>query len=222
MAPGEEAVQRERIAATLGALGNPTRLDILQRLSQPRHAAGLARDLGISRQAVRKHLAALEQAGLVRAQPSRRRNLPVLEYHADPAALFAARESVQSLAPASSAIRVATVTEERAASTTRAHGAGLLVLHGDGMGAFLPLPAGTSWVVGRAEDASVRLPTDPFVSARHALLRCASDGWTILDLGSTNGTHVDFRRLEAGETATLRSGAVITVGRSHLTLRGVE
>ena len=52
------------------ALSDPTRRRVVQRLSEqgPLSATALAADLPISRQAVSKHLAALEDAGLVEAE----------------------------------------------------------------------------------------------------------------------------------------------------------
>jgi hypothetical protein len=61
--------------------------------------------------------------------------------------------------------------------------------------------------IGRAADAAVRL-TDTSVSRRHAEVRRTGDGWTIVDLGSTNGTRVNGapvtdRRLQDGDTITV-------------------
>ena len=54
---------------------------------------------------------------------------------------------------------------------------------------------------------------DPALSRRHALLRRADDGgYTIEDLGSTNGTEVNGRQLEAGEVVTLSDGDRVHVG----------
>ena len=56
--------------AVLGALGDPTRRGLLEAVASdgPLTATELAGPAGISRQAVSKHLAVLEQAGLVRAE----------------------------------------------------------------------------------------------------------------------------------------------------------
>jgi hypothetical protein len=72
---------------------------------------------------------------------------------------------------------------------------------------------GATVLIGRATDATVRV-NDSSVSRRHAEIRPAGSGWTIVDLGSTNGTRVNGapiteRRLEDGDTiavgdATLR------------------
>ncbi|HKY15728.1 MAG TPA: metalloregulator ArsR/SmtB family transcription factor [Microthrixaceae bacterium] len=56
--------------AVFGALADPTRRTMIRRLadSGPGTATELARDLPISRQAVVKHLQALDAAGLVQAE----------------------------------------------------------------------------------------------------------------------------------------------------------
>jgi DNA-binding transcriptional ArsR family regulator len=71
---GQESAQargRTDPAAIFSALGDPTRLSLLRRLSegQARSIAALAANTRLSRQAVAKHLLVLETAGLV----SRRR-----------------------------------------------------------------------------------------------------------------------------------------------------
>ncbi|HJV04546.1 MAG TPA: metalloregulator ArsR/SmtB family transcription factor [Actinomycetota bacterium] len=56
------------------ALGDPTRREVVRRLAEggPASATRLAADLPVSRQAVAKHLAALEEAGLVTGERSGR------------------------------------------------------------------------------------------------------------------------------------------------------
>jgi DNA-binding transcriptional ArsR family regulator len=56
-------------AAVFRALGDASRLEIVTRLaSQPQTATDLVQPLGMTLQAVRKHLAVLEGAGLVTTQ----------------------------------------------------------------------------------------------------------------------------------------------------------
>ena len=55
---------------TFGALADPTRRMLLERIGkQPRRAGDLCRGLSISRPAVSKHLRVLRHAGLVAATP---------------------------------------------------------------------------------------------------------------------------------------------------------
>jgi hypothetical protein len=71
-------------------------------------------------------------------------------------------------------------------------------------------------ILGRGPDADVRLH-DPGVSSRHAAIRLGGSA-TIQDLGSTNGTFVDGRRVGS---ADLRDGAVIILGGVRVTFHAV-
>jgi DNA-binding transcriptional ArsR family regulator len=64
------------------ALGDPTRREVIRRLSQggPVTVSDLARQLPVSRQAVAKHLAALDEAGLISAEQEGRQK----RYHLTP------------------------------------------------------------------------------------------------------------------------------------------
>jgi hypothetical protein len=64
-------------------------------------------------------------------------------------------------------------------------------------------------VIGRSRDCDIVL-ADSNVSRRHAEIRPAGgDGWTITDLGSTNGVKVNGRTVS---TAPLRPGDEVVVG----------
>jgi pSer/pThr/pTyr-binding forkhead associated (FHA) protein len=67
-------------------------------------------------------------------------------------------------------------------------------------------------IIGRV-DAGVMLDDDE-VSRYHAIVRVGDGGADITDLGSTNGTFVDGRRLSG--RAALGDGSVIRVGRTEL------
>jgi predicted component of type VI protein secretion system len=72
---------------------------------------------------------------------------------------------------------------------------------------FRRLPA----VIGRAEDAALRLPAD-FVSRRHCEI-LERDGTVFLrDLGSTNGTSIDGEVAPAHAEVPMRSGGTIQIG----------
>jgi hypothetical protein len=73
--------------------------------------------------------------------------------------------------------------------------------------------SGSRVVVGRSRDCDV-VVSDPNVSRRHAELRRGEEGWSVVDLGSTNGVKVNGRRVT---DARLRSGDRITVGVTDLT-----
>ena len=70
-------------------------------------------------------------------------------------------------------------------------------------------------VLGRAADADLRLP-DTGVSRAHAEIRLADGVATVTDLGSTNGTTVNGRRISNAE---LRDGDRLGVGASTLVYR---
>lgn len=57
---------------------------------------------------------------------------------------------------------------------------------------------------------------DPEISRQHARLTLTDSGYQVQDLGSTNGTYVDGKRL-AGETVALRNGQLLMTG-SNVTM----
>lgn len=222
MAEVGEATQSD-LAKWMEVLASPVRLALLHRLGQPAFVPDLARELGITRQALKKHLDALETSGLVTATQSRRGALRATEYQANPAGLFAFKESVLAIAVQTDpgALAPAETRPSMAGRGAQAAGGGvgLLLVHGDQPGRWFPVAGRTTIVLGRDPKGEVALTYDPFASARHALLRHASTGWTLTDLQSTNGTRVNFRRIASSETVPVRSGDLITIGKSHLLLR---
>ena len=72
---------------------------------------------------------------------------------------------------------------------------------GSGSGKVVEV-TGDKFVVGRAEGSDLVLD-DPKISGQHASLEALSDGRAVLrDLGSTNGTFVNGRRIDAPGTST--------------------
>jgi hypothetical protein len=65
--------------------------------------------------------------------------------------------------------------------------------------------------IGRSRECDIVL-SDSNVSRRHAELRPAGDGWTITDLGSTNGVRVNGRDLSPNAPHPLRAGDRLDVG----------
>jgi hypothetical protein len=84
------------------------------------------------------------------------------------------------------------------------------LLVGDGRRSVL---RGDRAVVGRSRDCDVVI-SDPNVSRRHAEVRRGEEGWSVVDLGSTNGVKVNGRRLDS---ARLKPGDRITIGVTDLT-----
>jgi pSer/pThr/pTyr-binding forkhead associated (FHA) protein len=72
--------------------------------------------------------------------------------------------------------------------------------------------SGERMTLGRSRDCDLVLD-DPNVSRRHAELRITDEGWTIADLGSTNGIKVGGRRVAK---ARLSPGDEVTVGLTRL------
>lgn len=77
--------------------------------------------------------------------------------------------------------------------------------------------------------AETRLGADPdndivlhdrYVSGRHASLRWDGSAWSIVDLGSRNGTLVDGRRCEAHVPQFVPPGATIQIGDATFKLVG--
>lgn len=63
---------------------------------------------------------------------------------------------------------------------------------------ILPQDGSTSTGVTVMWQASkMHIKGDPAVSERHAVIAWAPDGWTLADVGSSNGTLVNGERLEA-------------------------
>jgi len=75
---------------------------------------------------------------------------------------------------------------------------------------------GERFVVGRLKTCDISLP-DANVSREHAAFEPDGPGWAVVDLGSTNGTVVNGRRVAR---QTLTDGDVVTVGITELVYHG--
>jgi hypothetical protein len=76
--------------------------------------------------------------------------------------------------------------------------------------------SGNRLVVGRLEECDIRLD-DQNASRRHAAFVRDGEGWAIEDLGSTNGTKLNGRRVVH---EPLRDGDTVTVGVTKLVYHG--
>jgi pSer/pThr/pTyr-binding forkhead associated (FHA) protein len=84
----------------------------------------------------------------------------------------------------------------------------------DGSRKDIPVRPGT-YVVGRNEQASIRIPL-PSVSRAHCELVVTEDGARIRDLGSSNGTYQNSKRVDQ---ADLRPGDVLGIGDIQMTVQ---
>lgn len=90
----------------------------------------------------------------------------------------------------------------------------LLVTGGPLTGTLLPL--GSAPIsIGRSPSATLVLE-DPYVSTRHAELRSINGDWTLIDLGSTNGTFVDEERIHTPQILT--TGTPARIGQTEFEL----
>jgi pSer/pThr/pTyr-binding forkhead associated (FHA) protein/ABC-type multidrug transport system ATPase subunit len=74
--------------------------------------------------------------------------------------------------------------------------------------------------VGRASDNDVVIE-DAKVSGHHARVALTDRGATIVDLGSTNGTTVNGRRIQPQVPTAIRPSDIVQVGGSTLSLKGL-
>jgi hypothetical protein len=71
-------------------------------------------------------------------------------------------------------------------------------------------------VIGRSPEADIVID-DPYASEFHLRLVASEDGLTLHDLGSTNGTYLNGRRVTA--PAELRRGDAVQVGKTVMEIR---
>ena len=72
--------------------------------------------------------------------------------------------------------------------------------------------------IGRNPLNDLTLPF-PFVSGWHAVVRFDDDGAKFFDLGSTNGTLLNGRRVQAGEPVPCTAEVSVTIGKLELRIR---
>jgi pSer/pThr/pTyr-binding forkhead associated (FHA) protein len=96
----------------------------------------------------------------------------------------------------------------------------LVVEQGSMAGQIVPLQGGAI-VVGRGEGSDLRL-AETGMSRQHARFQSGPQGWTVVDLGSTNGTFVNGQRLPAHQPYLLRPGDRITMGGAVLVVQPGE
>jgi pSer/pThr/pTyr-binding forkhead associated (FHA) protein len=126
----------------------------------------------------------------------------------------AARRAAETPAPAPAASSAPTAAA-KPAKAPRGTPRSLVVTAGSGPGRSLALGA-TAITIGRGTDNTLVVDDDT-ASTHHCRLVPGATGWTLEDLGSTNGTFLGKNRVTA--PVAVKAGAAITVGRTILELR---
>ncbi|RME87136.1 MAG: FHA domain-containing protein [Anaerolineae bacterium] len=100
-----------------------------------------------------------------------------------------------------------------------------LSLHLLDSGKIIPLPDQSEFSLGRVSEGQPIMPDidlTPYqayacgVSRLHAVIRRSKDGVKIMDLGSSNGTYVNGKRLEPNVEQRLSHGDVIALGKLRI------
>jgi len=82
--------------------------------------------------------------------------------------------------------------------------------------ATIPLSGTAHFQIGRAEACQVQV-SDTYVSSFHARIFSRDGAWYVEDLGSTNGTYLNQRKVVSA--APLRTGDRVRVGKTVLELK---
>lgn len=107
--------------------------------------------------------------------------------------------------------------DDPTAPVQSARGGGLKwMLVGDGQLTSFPLPSAGTRVVGRGSDSDI-VVDDASLSRQHAAIHISDKGVEVEDLGSTNGTWVQARRLSS-DRGHLELGDSLRVGDAVLLL----
>jgi hypothetical protein len=81
------------------------------------------------------------------------------------------------------------------------------------------IPDKGSWVVGRGEEATLRV-SHHSVSRLHARLIASPEGLSVEDLGSSNGTFVAGKRIAKGAVTPVPVGTLVEIGSALLLFQG--
>ena len=72
----------------------------------------------------------------------------------------------------------------------------------------------SSILIGRSEEANIRIAYDDFCSRKHALVYWEGNSCHVKDLGSTNGTSLNGSKIT--EAVELKNGDLIQLGNTEL------
>lgn len=230
-APRNVTERLDELAEDFQALSHRNRLHLLRLLTRPRYGEELADALDTSRPNALNHVEKLEDCGFVRSMDGQRESGPVVEYQVVPQRLYALSVALQELgrlepeggpeisrSPATQQDEIGVPESPPRSSNGSGEGTALLrVMDGPEAGQALELGGEQSrWQIGRDEDLDLVLDHDPFVSGRHAEVHVAPSGHAIVDVYSSNGTHLNFSELPEGGRAELAPGDIVRVGHTRL------
>jgi hypothetical protein len=128
----------------------------------------------------------------------------------------AVRSVAAGLSPRPAAPPPATAAEPARARAPRRRPPSALVVHGPEERRPRTYRLSGALEIGRAESCQVRLE-DTYASLHHARLSSRDGVWLIEDLGSTNGTYVNDRRISS--PVEVHAGDVVRIGKTVLELR---
>ena len=175
----------------------------------------------ISRQALHQHLRALVRLGLVERLTTPERPEP--QYVVNRVRLYAELERLRRLTRVRPEVELAQPVAEVPPpfKVEPAGGPYLVLMRGADEGRVFHLrkPPEGGWVVGRARPAGVCLDYDPGVAPAHARIAFPGGKAEVVDLGTANGTWLNWRRLPAEAARPLAHGDVLGVGTSLLLYR---
>jgi DNA-binding transcriptional ArsR family regulator len=232
--PRRGPVDYVALAEALDALTYPARLELLDILRTPhsltdiklrphRVRPGENPDRPVALPTTLRHLQRLEDAGLVRSQRAEQDGRRVPIYFVNPSRLYELTEELRRLSvmyaghglPAE-----ATGTLGGGARASAVRGPRLVLVHGVYEGKAYPLSTATApdsrWIIGRRRGLPVALDYDPYVSLENTVLTERHREFFVTDLGSKNGTTLNWVPLAKGEAKPLMPGYVVGVGRSLL------
>ncbi len=126
-----------------------------------------------------------------------------------------ARQPARAKAPRRGAEQQRPARQEPRPAPARTAPTRLVVVEGSLRGTTLSLGQAPV-LIGRSPECTLVL-TDDFASGRHARLVPTESGWTVEDLGSTNGTQLDGAPL--GGPRPAQAGSLLKIGRTVIELR---
>jgi len=131
---------------------------------------------------------------------------------ADAPAREAAAAAVEPAGHGHTMVYSASERHQEQLSEARANRAGRAIVVVDGR---RMLVGATGAVLGRSRECDIVID-DANVSRRHAEVRPGPDGWTVADLGSTNGVRVNGRTVRSAPQP-LRDGDLVELGTARVT-----